>query len=76
MSDVEIPVIDLAGLMEGEVARSRIVAEIARACEQWGFFQVSTATIFSCFLNSANNYDHWWIGSGIISSHMFSNCDE
>lgn len=47
MSDVEIPVIDLAGLMEGEAARSRIVAEIARACEHWGFFQVSTATIFN-----------------------------
>ncbi|KAL2653733.1 hypothetical protein R1flu_021861 [Riccia fluitans] len=36
--ELEIPVIDLAGSEGAE--REKLCKEIARACEQWGFFQV------------------------------------
>lgn len=37
--DQQIPVIDMAGI-DSPNSRSKILAELGRACENWGFFQV------------------------------------
>ncbi|XP_073392813.1 uncharacterized protein [Physcomitrium patens] len=40
-----VPVIDMEGMhAPDQELRSRVVAEIAKACEEWGFFQVSEVT--------------------------------
>lgn len=41
--DQEIPVIDLARLVDHQSSNDEI-AKLHRACEEWGFFQVSGAT--------------------------------
>ncbi|GMH29206.1 hypothetical protein Nepgr_031049 [Nepenthes gracilis] len=35
-----VPVIDLRGVGEEAALRRKVVAEVGRACEEWGFFQV------------------------------------
>ncbi|XP_073392812.1 jasmonate-induced oxygenase 4-like isoform X3 [Physcomitrium patens] len=43
-----VPVIDMEGMhAPDQELRSRVVAEIAKACEEWGFFQVSEDGFFS-----------------------------
>ncbi|KAJ7564825.1 hypothetical protein O6H91_02G035200 [Diphasiastrum complanatum] len=35
-----IPVIDLAGLDSGYENRAQVITDIAKACQNWGFYQV------------------------------------
>lgn len=37
-----IPVIDMTEYFQHEDGEARVVAQIGRACEEWGFFQVCT----------------------------------
>ena len=46
-----VPVIDLSSLHStppGQAPPAELVAEVAAACEQWGFFQVSTTRREPC----------------------------
>ena len=45
MSDhqLDIPIINMAKLLEGLLQRKQEIKNIAKACEEWGFFQVSFA---------------------------------
>ena len=40
----EVPVLDLTPLRQGGEPPQKLVDEMARACEGWGFFQVPTAS--------------------------------
>lgn len=48
-----VPVIDMEGMhAPDQELRSRVVAEIAKACEEWGFFQVSEGLYELCSVHS------------------------
>ena len=38
---LDIPIINMAKLLEGLLQRKQEIKNIAKACEEWGFFQVS-----------------------------------
>lgn len=48
-SALEIPVIDMTGFQHDQAVAARVVSEIGRACERWGFFQVRKS-------NAPNSY--------------------
>lgn len=39
-SDLQIPVIDLKNLQGNHVDMQKVISEVGKACEEWGFFQV------------------------------------
>lgn len=51
--DLQVPVIDMAGV-EGE-RRGQIMAEVSRACEEWGFFQVCTCILPNSYTRRQKN---------------------
>lgn len=56
--DLQIPVIDMALLNRGPQGKKQVQADITRACEQYGFFQVLSSRLshFPTWFNTGSIY--------------------